>query len=129
MLRGRRMYRIPNCATWIRRIAAQVYFTVNCDIAKSHEFLDLTDDAKNWFVESAPANQQAAKRLEVQACVNQTRGRSIVDLLAYRQGLGTSPGEEAMVEETLSSLARNPDWSGGFAAVQLKPERIQNRQF
>ncbi|WP_066798707.1 hypothetical protein [Sphingomonas soli] len=128
MLRGRRMYQVPGCTNWVKRIAAQVYFTRNCDLAKSHEFLDLTEEAKRWFVESAVAINRPAAEAEVAACLNQARGRTVATLFTLQNNLIASDQTEQAreINSELHGLAKDPDWAGGFSAVKLDREIILN---
>jgi len=122
MLRARRFYALCPETGGGKRVAAQIYFTLNCQLAKRHPFFDITDDAKNWFINSERTDAaRTANKRAVTDCENAIRARSVQQIFAYQRTLLSrrSFAEFKSVNATLAALATDPDWQPGFAAAQI----------
>ena len=116
------------CPAWAQRDLAEIYFNMNCSLAKSTDYFRLSEEVKERYLQYARNAAQARQRIE--ACENQTRGVTLAALLDLREQ-AFDVRDLAMFEAINGELAtyyENDDWRGGFVAQHISLDAIRAAQ-
>lgn len=107
------------CPSWAKRDLAEIYFTMNCSLAKGTSFFRVSDEAKQRYRQFARNTVTAEERIK--ACDAQMFGVAAASLReAANAALAVGDFERfASLNKDLRASAVDPEWKRGLAVQGL----------